>query len=75
MSTETEKKLLEIIEYFRKAAGEEELRSKAQIMCTAYADGVSRALHEIRKEQDHESRRQILSNRQSDEADNVERKG
>ena len=55
MSTETEKKLLEIIEYFRKAAGEDELRSKAQIMCTAYADGVSRALHEIQKEQGYDA--------------------
>lgn len=51
MSEETKKKLFELIEEYRTKAGKLGLGSAAQAIYTAYADGISRALYEIQKEQ------------------------
>ena len=51
MSEEMTKKLLELIEEYRAKAGKLGSGSALQAMHTAYADGISRALYEIQKEQ------------------------
>lgn len=51
MSEATKKKLLELIEENRDKARRLGSGSAAQAMYRAYADGISRALYEIQKEQ------------------------
>ena len=51
MSEETKKRLLELIKEYRAKAGKLGSGSALQAMHTAYADGISRALYEIQKEQ------------------------
>lgn len=51
MSEETKKRLLKLIEEYRAKAGTLGSGSALQAMHTAYADGISRALYEIQKEQ------------------------
>ena len=51
MSEEMKKKLLELIEEYRAKAGKLGSGSALQAIRTAYADGLSRALYEIQKEQ------------------------
>lgn len=55
MSEETKKKLLELIEKIRAKARELSEEVAIQAVYTAYADGISRALYEIQKEQGHDA--------------------
>nr|DAW35865.1 MAG TPA: hypothetical protein [Caudoviricetes sp.] len=59
MSIETERKLLKLIEEYREKAQEHEKGSQAQVMYASYADGIRRAVSEIKnREEGHE--RKIL---------------
>lgn len=54
-SEATKKKLLKLIEEYRAKAGKLGSGSALQAMHTAYADGISRALYEIQKEQGYDA--------------------
>ena len=62
MSIETERKLLKVIKEYRVKARGYEKGSALQAMHTAYADGIRRAIAEIRKaeREEKENERKIL---------------